>query len=74
MQDIQQAKLRKELALAEKYELQTAKERGELVHVDELHRIISTLATTAVNALRGMPAALVPRLVGLDGAEMQAAF
>ena len=72
--EMEEAKLRKELALAEKYELQTERERGKLINIDDHLRVVTKLATTAKNKLMGLSAAVAPRLVGLEGAEIEDAL
>lgn len=69
--DIRQARLRKENALAAKYELQVARERGELVAIEDVRRRWGELITTARNRLLGLGAAISPQLEGRDAAERQ---
>lgn len=68
---IEAAKLRKENALASKYELQVARERGELVPLIDVKQQWAQKVTTAKSKLLGLPAAIAPRLEGLDAAAIQ---
>lgn len=70
--DLEAAKLRKENALASKYELQVARERGQLVPIEDVKRWLSERVGTAKNHLIGLAAKLVPSLAGRDAAEQQA--
>lgn len=72
--DLAAAKLRKENALADKYELQAEQARGRLIDMDEHLRIVRSLANTAKNKLLSLPASVSPRLVGLDGGEIQSSL
>jgi hypothetical protein len=69
--DLEAARLRKENALAAKYELQVQRERGELVPVDEVKQWIGRHVTTAKNKLIGLGAGVTPLLEGRDAAERQ---
>lgn len=69
--DIEAAKLRKENALASKYELQVEKERGRLVDVSVAKAAGVSVVTTAKGKLTGLAAAIAPQLQGLDAAEIQ---
>ena len=66
---MERARLRKENALAAKYELQVQRERGELVPVEEVKRWIGQHVTAAKNKLIGFGAAVTPQLEGRDAAE-----
>jgi hypothetical protein len=69
--DLEAARLRKENALAAKYEMQVARERKELIPVAEVQRWIADHVTTAKNRLIGLGAGIVPHLQGRDAAEQQ---
>ena len=69
--DLDAARLRKENALANKYELQVAKETRELIPLAEVKQWIGEHIGRAKNRLIGMAAALAPRLEGQDAAERQ---
>ena len=69
--DLEKARLRKENALAAKYELQVKREKGELVPTEEVRRWIGEHVTTAKNKLIGLGAAVAPLLEGRDAAERQ---
>lgn len=69
--DIEAARLRKENALAAKYELQVQRERGELVPVEEVKQWIGQHVTAAKNKLIGLGASITPQLEGRDAAERQ---
>lgn len=69
--DLERARLRKENALAAKYELQVQRERGELVTVHEAKAMGVRAVTTFRNRLIGAGAALTPALEGRDSAERQ---
>src|ERR1044071_3955471 len=69
--DLEKARLRKENALAAKYELQVQRERGELVTVAEVKQFNTRMLTTFRNKLRGIPASVSPHLDGRDGAERE---
>lgn len=69
--DLEAARLRKENALASKYELQVARERGQLVASDEVRAVGARLLTTFRNRLIGAGPALAPILEGRDAAERQ---
>jgi hypothetical protein len=70
--ELDAAKLRKELALAEKYELQTARERGELMPAEEVHRWISDHYGTLRTRLSILGDELTPALEGRDAPERAA--
>lgn len=69
--DLEAARLRKENALAAKYELQVARERGLLVPADDVKRDWTSKVTTAKNKFVGMAAIITPLLEGRDAAERQ---
>lgn len=69
--DMEAARLRKENALAAKYELQVQRERGELVPVEEVKRWVGEHVTRAKNRLIGLGSAIAPHLEGRDTAERQ---
>jgi hypothetical protein len=68
---LEAARLRKENALAEKYELQTARERGELVPIAQVRVMINEHFTRAKNRLIGLAASVSPLLMGREPAEQQ---
>ena len=70
--DLEKARLRKENALASKYELQVERERGILVPIEEVKQWIGQHVTAAKNKLIGMGAGVTPLLEGRDAAERQA--
>ena len=69
--DLAAAKLRKENALASRYEIEVARARGELVPLVEVKAEMGQQITTAKNKLRGLGAAITPLLEGRDAAERQ---
>ena len=69
--DLESVRIRKETALAEKYELQTARERGELVPVSQVQQWIIRNLQSARNHLLGLPAKAVVAMAGRDSAEQQ---
>lgn len=69
--DLQQAKLRKENALASKYELQVSREKGTLIPLDDVRQWIGERVTATKNRLIGLGAAISPLLDGRDAAERQ---
>jgi hypothetical protein len=69
--DLERARLRKENALASKYELQVKREKGELVPVAEVQQWIGERNTTAKNKFIGLGASVTPLLEGRDAAERQ---
>ena len=70
--DLDAARLRKENALAAKYEIQVSRERGDLVPLTEVQRFVGQTLRTLRNNLIGLPAEVTPYLVGRDAAEQQA--
>jgi phage terminase Nu1 subunit (DNA packaging protein) len=71
-QNLEAAKLRKENALADKYEIQVERERGVVVPFAEVKSRWVELVTTAKNRLLGVPATAAPQCVGRDASEIQA--
>lgn len=69
--DLEKARLRKENALAAKYELQVARDRAELLPSADIRRWIVQAHTRFRNKLRGMAASVTPHLEGRDAAERQ---
>lgn len=69
--DIEEARLRKESALADKYELQVAREKRELIPANEVRQWIGEHIGRAKNKLIGMAASISPRLEGLNSSERQ---
>lgn len=69
--DLEAARLRKENALASKYELQVSRERAQLVPVEEVKRWINEHVASARNKFIGFGARLTPQLEGRDNAERQ---
>jgi transposase-like protein len=69
--DMEKARLRKENALAARYELQVQRERGELVAVEDVKRWIGQHVTAAKNKLIGLGAGVTPLLEGREAAERQ---
>jgi ADP-ribose pyrophosphatase YjhB (NUDIX family) len=63
-EDIDEAKRRKELAMAENWELRNAVHRRELVPVSEVERLGAEVFRMLSSKLQGLPAAMVPRLEG----------
>ena len=68
---LEKVRIRKENALANKYELQVKREKGELVPLEEFKRWINEHITSAKNKLLGLGARVTPELEGLNGAERQ---
>jgi hypothetical protein len=69
--ELADAKLRKENALAAKYEHQVQKDRGELIPLVDVRRWVSEQIGAAKNKLIGLGAAVTPHLEGRDAAERQ---
>ena len=69
--DLDAARLRKENALAEKYELQVERERGELLVAEKVERDWLQSAQVIRNRLVGLPASVAPQLEGMTAADMQ---
>lgn len=69
--DLDAARLRKENALASKYELQVEKERGLLIDRAEVEQASARKVVAVRNKLMACGASLAPRLVGLTAAEIQ---
>src|SRR5262245_37326939 len=65
------AKLRKETALAEKYELQVQREKGLMGYMEDFKRFSVLAVTTAKNKFLGFPANVTTMLEGRDAAERQ---
>lgn len=68
---LEQAKLRKENALADRYELDVKKQSGQVIDLEESRRWISDHVTIAKNKFIGFGAAVTPLLEGRDAAERQ---
>lgn len=69
--DLEAARLRKENALASKYELQTARERGELMPMSDVRSMGASAISAFRNALLGLPPKLAVMLEGRSAAERQ---
>lgn len=69
--DLEKARLRKENALASKYELQVRRERGELVPLDDVRQWIGENVTTLRNRLLSLGPNVTAELEGRDAAERQ---
>lgn len=69
--DLERAKLRKENALAARYELQVARERGQLVAINDVKQWVGEHVAAAKNKLIGVGAAITAQLEGRDAAERQ---
>jgi hypothetical protein len=69
--DLEAARLRKENALAAKYELQVEKERGLVVDRAAYRTEWITRIAAAKNKLIGMPAQIAPALIGLDAGDIE---
>ena len=69
--DLDAAKLRKENALASKYEIQVARERGLLVELEDVKQQWMQRVTTTKSKFLGLPASIAPRLEGLNAAAIQ---
>lgn len=70
--DLAEARRRKELALAETYELRLAKERGLLLDAADVKAKWLEQIAAAKSVLIGMPASVSAQLVGMDAAQIQA--
>jgi hypothetical protein len=70
-EDFQKAKLRKENALAAKYELDVRDREGKSLPKSDVMRWIGENITAAKNKFIGLGAALAPLLEGRDAAERQ---
>jgi hypothetical protein len=69
--DLLAARVRRETALAEKYEDERDERRKKLMPADEVKRIGCAAFILFKNTMAGLPARLVPQLHGRDGAEQQ---
>jgi phage terminase Nu1 subunit (DNA packaging protein) len=70
-EDLKAAKLRKERAMARKYELEVAEKEGQLIDAAaERQRDLAKIVAVR-NRLCGLGATLAPQLEGLSGAERQ---
>ncbi len=72
--DMAEAKLRKEIALACRHELQTEKERSRLINIDQHLSVCEALTRTASDRLRRLPREVSGKLPGLSGAEIEDAL
>ena len=72
--EMDEAKLRKEVALADKYELQVDRLRSQLINITDHERVCRSLTTTATRRLRRLPSEVGPVLVGLEGAAIEDAL
>jgi phage terminase Nu1 subunit (DNA packaging protein) len=70
--DLDAARLRKENALAAKYEMDVGERERALVPVADVKRWIGERVGATKNKLIGLGAAVTPQLEGLDAAERQA--
>jgi phage terminase Nu1 subunit (DNA packaging protein) len=68
---LEEARLRKENALASKYELQVAREKRDLVPADEVKTVFMEEVNRAKSRLNGLPADVAGACVGLDAGEIQ---
>ncbi len=64
-------KLRKETALAERYELMVGREKGDLVSQKEVQADVDKVLGAVKGALLDIPGAIAPQLAGLSLAEME---
>ncbi len=71
---MEEAKLRKELALAERHELAVDRLRSQLINESQHVAVCAALASTAVSRLRRLPSEVGPLLTGLSGAEIEDAI
>ncbi len=71
-EDLEKARLRKENALASKYELQVARERDQLVDRAEYRGMWMQKVTAAKGKLLGLPSQEAPGLVGLEAVDIEA--
>jgi phage terminase Nu1 subunit (DNA packaging protein) len=69
--DLEKARLRKENALASKYELQVARERRTLVPTDEIKELFMEVVSRAKSQMSGLPADVAGACVGLDAGDIQ---
>lgn len=69
---MEKARIRKESALADKYELQVSEARKVLVDRETINREWVSRVMALKNKLLGLPAIVAPACVGLDAAEIQA--
>ena len=70
--DIDAARLRKENALADKYEIQVQRERDQLIEVAEVKRLWTNVARVVRNTMQGVGAAVATRYPGGDAGRLQA--
>lgn len=71
-EDIDEAKRRKELAMAENWNLRNQVLKRELVPVSEVERLGAEVFRMLASRLLGLPAALVPRFEGREPHEQMA--
>jgi phage terminase Nu1 subunit (DNA packaging protein) len=69
--ELEAARIRKENALADRYELDVAVRRGELLERVDVERMNVQKVAALRNALLSLPASLSPSLEGCSGAEIQ---
>lgn len=69
--DLEAARLRKENALARRYELENARDERNLIPVNEVRQWVGENMGRAKHKLIGMASALAPRMEGMDAAERQ---
>jgi phage terminase Nu1 subunit (DNA packaging protein) len=72
--ELEAAKLRKELAMARKHELDVAQREGLLVERTEVEKNTVEKITVVKNRLLGLGAKLAAQVEGMTGAERQAAI
>ncbi len=68
---LRKAKIRKETALADRYEIQVQRERGELVAKADVDAENVRKFNTIRNKLLGLPAAAAPIVVGMSAADAE---
>lgn len=70
--DLDAAKLRKENALASKYEVELEQLMGRLIWLDDAKAAASEIASLVRNRFLQLPAAVAPQLVGLPAEDIEA--
>jgi phage terminase Nu1 subunit (DNA packaging protein) len=72
--DLEAARLRKENALAAKYELQVERERGEVVSAEDVRRNFVRIGSAFRSRMQGAVASLAVDVADRNGAECHAAL
>ena len=70
-EDLDQARLRKESAMARNWELRNQQLEGDLVPIADVERGRVERVSMVRNRLLGLPASVAPRLAGMDAAKIE---